>query len=84
MIFGVITAVICFLLTLPRTLKQLSHLGLFSAVTMGIAVLLGIIFAGIQKHPFGYIAGEEPIVTIIPVSGTSYVMGEFAPVALPF
>lgn len=51
---------------------------------MGIAVLLGIIFAGIQKHPFGYIAGEEPIVTIIPVSGTSYVMGEFAPVALPF
>lgn len=44
---------------------------------MGIAVLLAIILAGIQKHPFGYIAGEEPIVTVIPVSGTTYVMGEF-------
>ncbi|KAF9467583.1 transmembrane amino acid transporter protein-domain-containing protein [Collybia nuda] len=74
-IFGVITAVVCFFLTLPRTLSQLSHLGLFSAITMGIAVLLAIIFAGIQKHPFGYTVGEEPIVTNVPVSGTTYVMG---------
>lgn len=51
-------------------------MGVFSAVTMGIAVLLAIIFAGIQSHPFGYITGEEPIVTVIPIKGTSYVSGE--------
>lgn len=82
-IFGVVIAVICFLLTLPRTLKQFSHLGLFSAVTMGIAVLLGIVFAGVQKHPSGYIAGEEPIVTVFPVSGMSYVMGGSTQAVLP-
>lgn len=51
-------------------------MGVFSAVTMGIAVLLAIIFAGIQSHPAGYIAGEEPIVTVIPIKGTSYVAGQ--------
>ncbi len=50
-------------------------MGVFSAVTMGIAVLLAIIFAGIQSHPFGYIAGQEPLVTVIPVRGTTFVLG---------
>jgi len=50
-------------------------MGVFSAVTMGLAVLLSIIFAGVQKHPFGYIPGQEPIVTVIPVKGTTYVAG---------
>lgn len=50
---------------------------------MGIAVLLAIIFAGVQEHPFGYIAGEEPIVTVIPVSGTTYVMGASFPILFP-
>lgn len=43
---------------------------------MGIAVLLAIIFAGIQSEPFGYIAGEAPIVTKFPVAGTTFVTGE--------
>lgn len=51
-------------------------MGVFSAVTMGIAVLLAIIFAGIQNHPYAYIVGSEPLVTVIPVKGTSYVVGE--------
>lgn len=42
---------------------------------MGVAVLLAIIFAGIQDHPFGYIAGQEPLVTRLPVPGTTYVAG---------
>lgn len=42
---------------------------------MGIAVLLAIIFSGVQKHPFGYIEGSEPIVTVIPIAGTSYISG---------
>ena len=72
--FSVVTAVICFFISLPRTLEGLSGMGLFSAATMGIAVLLAMIFSGIQDHPFGYIAGSEPIVTTIPVPGITYVM----------
>ena len=73
--FSAITAVICFFISLPRTLEGLSGMGLFSAATMAIAVLLAMIFAGIQDHPFDYIAGSEPIVTAIPVPGITYVMG---------
>ncbi|KAJ3730755.1 transmembrane amino acid transporter protein-domain-containing protein [Lentinula raphanica] len=73
--FGAITAIICFLVSLPRTLNQMSGLGTFSAITMGIAVLLTIIFSGVESHPFGYIAGQEPLVTAIPVPGTTYVAG---------
>ncbi|KAJ7118782.1 transmembrane amino acid transporter protein-domain-containing protein [Mycena epipterygia] len=73
--FSAISAVLCFGLSLPRTLNQLSGLGTFSAVTMGIAVLLAIIFAGIQSEPFGYIAGKAPIVTKFPVAGTTFVTG---------
>ena len=73
--FSAISACVCFLVSLPRPLSQLSGLGTFSAVTMGIAVLLAIIFSGIQDHPFGYIPGEEPLVTVIPVKGTTYVAG---------
>lgn len=73
--FSAITAFICFFISLPRTLAGLSSLGIFSAVTMGIAVLLAMIFAGVQDHPAGYILGSEPIVTAIPVKGTTYVLG---------
>ncbi|KAI3605838.1 neutral amino acid [Moniliophthora roreri] len=75
-VFAVISAIVCFLISLPRTLRELAHLGTFSAVTMGIAVLLAIIFAGIQEHPFGYVEGDEPIVTVIALPGTTYVAGE--------
>ena len=34
--FSAVATVICFVFTLPRTLSELSHLGLFSAATMGI------------------------------------------------
>ncbi|KAI0033224.1 transmembrane amino acid transporter protein-domain-containing protein [Vararia minispora EC-137] len=74
--FSAVSAVACFVVSLPRTLSQLSVLGTFSAVTMGIAVLLAIIFSGIQDHPFGYTAElGEPIVTVIPVKGTTYIAG---------
>lgn len=53
-------------------------MGTFSAVTMGLAVLLAIIFAGVQDHPFGFIVGEDPIVTVIPAKGTTYVAGAFS------
>jgi hypothetical protein len=63
-------------ISLPRTLNQLSGLGTFSAITMGIAVLLAVIFSGIQSHPAGFTAKlGEPIVTSIPVPGTTFVLG---------
>ncbi|KAF7986928.1 hypothetical protein HWV62_12725 [Athelia sp. TMB] len=74
-VFSVITVIIRFFISLPRTLAQLSRLGIFSAVTMGLAGLFAIIFAGIQDHPAGYVAGAEPLVTVFPVKGTSYVVG---------
>lgn len=77
-IFSVVTAFACFFVSLPRTLNQLSGLGVFSAATMGIAVLLAVVFSGIQDHPFGYIMGQEPIVTMMPIRGTTYVSGMYS------
>jgi hypothetical protein len=54
----------------------LGGLATFSALTMGIAVLLSVVFSAIQSEPFGYIAGEPPIVTMFPVVGTTYVSGK--------
>lgn len=59
---------------MPRTLNQLGGIGTFSAVTMGLAVLLAIIFVGVQQEPFGF-TGEAPIVTALPVAGTTFVSG---------
>ena len=73
--WSLVTAVICFFVSLPRPLAQLSGLGVFSAMTMGLAVLLSMIFAGVQSHPFAFIPGENPIVTRLPVKGTTYVAG---------
>ncbi|KAI1784526.1 transmembrane amino acid transporter protein-domain-containing protein [Ganoderma leucocontextum] len=73
--FSAVATVICFVFTLPRTLSELSHLGLFSAVTMGIAVLLAIIFAGVEDHPYRWTPGDDPIVTLWPVKGTTFVAG---------
>ncbi|KAJ7107919.1 transmembrane amino acid transporter protein-domain-containing protein [Mycena epipterygia] len=72
--FSAITAIICFVFSLPRTLNQLGGLGTFSAITMGLAVLLAVIFSGIQPHPAGF-TGEAPIVTSVPVPGTTFVVG---------
>ncbi|KAJ7063542.1 transmembrane amino acid transporter protein-domain-containing protein [Mycena amicta] len=72
--FSAIAAILCFIVTLPRTLSQLSGLGTFSAITMGIAVLLAIIFSGVQSEPFGF-TGEPPIVTKFPVPGTTFIGG---------
>ena len=60
---------------MPRTLSQLSGLALFSAVTMFLATLLSVIFSGVEAHPAGWIEGSDPIVTLFPVEGTTFVTG---------
>ncbi|KAI1393753.1 transmembrane amino acid transporter protein-domain-containing protein [Hypoxylon trugodes] len=82
--FGAIVAVICWLSSLPRTFSMLSKLGTASAVFTFISVILATIFAGIQSHPAGFLAEPtadptvpfgNPIVTAIPVAGTTFVNG---------
>ncbi|KAH7106454.1 transmembrane amino acid transporter protein-domain-containing protein [Auriculariales sp. MPI-PUGE-AT-0066] len=74
--FSAISGIICFLVALPRPLAQLSGLGTFSAVTMGIAVFLAIIFSGIQGTPAGYTPELGlPIVRLWPAPGTTFVAG---------
>jgi hypothetical protein len=74
------------LVSLPRTLAGLSTLSVFSAglyssdhsnvVTMFISVVLGMIFSGVQDHPFGWPAsGNQIIASAWPQPGTTFVAG---------
>ncbi|KAK9779042.1 putative Amino acid transporter transmembrane domain-containing protein [Seiridium cardinale] len=74
--FGIIVALIAWICSLPRTFDMLSKLGTASAFFTFISVLLATIFAAIQFQPAGYT--EElgsPIVTAIPLAGTTFVSG---------
>lgn len=73
--FSAITAAVCFVFSLPRTLDQLSWFGIFSAIMMTIAGLLVVVFSATQDQPVGF-TGEAPIVTLWPLSGTTYVSGK--------
>lgn len=71
-VFAVVTTVICFLISLPRTFSSMSAIGYFSALTMFIAVVLAMVFAGIQDHPYGY-TGDAVVYHLWPKKGTTYV-----------
>ncbi|KAL7796059.1 transmembrane amino acid transporter domain-containing protein [Trichoderma ceciliae] len=74
--FGVVVTVICLIASLPRTFSMMSKLGTASAIFTFISVLLATIFAGIQDKPAGFTAAlGSPIVTAIPVKGTTFVNG---------
>lgn len=74
--FSVLMFLVCWVCSLPRTFDGLAKLGLVSAVFTFISVLLATIFAGVQSHPAGYSAADgDPIVTAIPVAGTTFVAG---------
>ncbi|CZS90869.1 hypothetical protein WAI453_003923 [Rhynchosporium graminicola] len=86
-VFSVVAALISWFCSLPRTFDALSKLATVSAFFTFVSVLLAAIFAGIEAHPAGYnpdpnfvdpvtgIMGGEPIVTALPVAGTSFVLG---------
>ncbi|CAG8980257.1 hypothetical protein HYALB_00010258 [Hymenoscyphus albidus] len=86
--FAVISTIICWLCSLPRTFSALAKLATASAFFTFISVLLAAIFAGIEEHPANYHAdpnyvdpvsgahwGGEPIVTAIPLPSTTFVAG---------
>lgn len=69
-VFAVVTTIICFLISLPRTFLSMSVIAYFSALTMFIAVILAMAFAGVQKLPE---AGFPVVWHVWPVEGTNYV-----------
>jgi hypothetical protein len=86
-VFSVITAVISFFVSLPRTFSGLSRLATFSAFFTFVSVLLATIFAAIEPHPAGYNPdpnhvtaggtkmGGEPTVLAFPAAGTTFIAG---------
>ncbi|KAI1854632.1 hypothetical protein JX265_007499 [Neoarthrinium moseri] len=74
--FGIIMAIISWVCSLPRTFDMLSKLGTASAIFTFISVILATIFAAIQSQPAGFTeALGAPIVTAVPVAGTTFVSG---------
>ncbi|EME38058.1 hypothetical protein DOTSEDRAFT_48787 [Dothistroma septosporum NZE10] len=77
-IFSVIVALMGIVLSLPRTLKHVSFMSMFSAACMGMAILLFLVFSGIEKAPlYGY-NGDYPTVGAVktyafPPAGTTWV-----------
>ena len=72
--FGIVVTIVCWLFSLPRTFDMLSKLGTASAFFTFVSVILATAFAASQSHPAGF-DGTDPIVTAVPVLGTTFVNG---------
>ncbi|KAI9644569.1 hypothetical protein NHQ30_006590 [Ciborinia camelliae] len=84
-VFAVISAIICWVCSVPRTFSALSWLATLSAIFTFVSVLLATIFAAIEGHPLGFnpdptsiiaatgLHGGAPIVTAFPVKGVPFV-----------
>ncbi|KAL1885585.1 hypothetical protein Plec18167_001080 [Paecilomyces lecythidis] len=82
-VWSLVAAIISWVFSLPRTFNTLSKAATFSAFFTFVSVLLATIFAAIEAHP----AGDDPdypgpggwlgnpIVTAVPVAGTTFVSG---------
>ncbi|KAK3110576.1 hypothetical protein LTR53_002882 [Teratosphaeriaceae sp. CCFEE 6253] len=77
-VFSVIVMLMGILLSLPRTLNHVSFMSMGSAACMGIAILLFLVFAGIEPAPlYGY-NGDYPTdgevrTYAFPLAGTTFV-----------
>ncbi|KAJ5092987.1 hypothetical protein N7456_008848 [Penicillium angulare] len=75
-VFSFITAIACFLGSLPRTFRALSKLGAFSALFTFISIILVVIFSAIEKHPYNWDeTSPDPVVLAVPAPGTSFTTG---------
>jgi len=73
--FAIVSAIICCLVSLPRTFSHMSFVGIFAACTMFIAVILSMTFSGVQSYPEGY-KNDSPVEwNLWPAKGTTYVSG---------
>lgn len=74
-VFSLVVAIISWFCSLPRTFGTLAHIATISAFFTFISVILATIFVGIEDHPTGYPAAGEPIVSAVPLKGTTFVQG---------
>jgi hypothetical protein len=59
-VFSVIVTLMGIVMSIPRTLRHVSFMSMFSAACMGLAILLFLVFAGIEDAPlYGY-GGDYP------------------------
>ncbi|KAK0652797.1 amino acid transporter [Cercophora newfieldiana] len=74
-VYGIIVTFVCWLCSLPRTFNMLSKLGVASAFFTFISVLLAAVLSAAQGKPATYdpLVLGEPIVTAVPVAGTTFV-----------
>ncbi|KAF7979020.1 hypothetical protein HWV62_43995 [Athelia sp. TMB] len=78
-VFSVIVALIGIFLSIPRTLRHVSFMSMFSAACMAIAILLWMIFAGTEPNPlYGYngnypLDGAKVVTRACPLPGTTWV-----------
>ncbi|TVY35579.1 N amino acid transport system protein [Lachnellula occidentalis] len=77
-VFSVIVMIMGIVMSVPRTLKHVSFMSMFSAACMAIAILLFLVFAGIEDAPlvgyFGDYPTDGPVRTYaFPLPGTTWV-----------
>ncbi|QDS71317.1 hypothetical protein FKW77_001880 [Venturia effusa] len=77
-VFSVIVTLMGIVMSLPRTLNNVSFMSMFSAACMGIAILLFLVFAGVEHAPgYGYngtYPADGPVKTYaFPLPGTTWV-----------
>lgn len=76
--FSVIATLIGIVFSLPRTLNHVSMMSVVSAICMAIAILLFLVFAGVEANPaLGY-GGDWPTLGPVktyatPLAGTTFV-----------
>ncbi|KAJ5294870.1 hypothetical protein N7508_009691 [Penicillium antarcticum] len=77
-VFSVITTIMGIIMSMPRTLHHVSFMSMFSSACMGIAIILFLVFAGIEPAPlYGY-KGNYPTDGLVatyafPRPGTTWV-----------
>lgn len=77
-VFSIIVGLMGIIMSLPRTLKHVSFMSMGSAACMGLAILLFLIFSGIEAAPgYGY-GGDFPADGAVrtyafPLPGTTWV-----------
>jgi len=88
-VFTAVITIMSIVVSLPRTLKHVAFLSIPSAVSMAIAILLTLIFAGIEDHPgYGY-AGNWPtagaqVVTTVGAMPSTFINGFNAALNITF
>ncbi|KAJ5789117.1 uncharacterized protein N7518_006128 [Penicillium psychrosexuale] len=77
-VFSIIVTIMGIVMSFPRTLQHVSLMSMFSSACMGIAVILFLVYAGIEKAPlYGY-NGSYPTDGAVrtyafPLPGTTWV-----------